>query len=228
MRLFQRLRQRHAGKPAQSLRKFEARVEQMEGRVVLTGGSGATIALQGSMIEILGTNLGDTGSVSLVHGSYEVKVSNSQGSDDDLFPASGVSSVEFVGGSGTNTFANATSLMGYLYGGSGSNTFTGGSGMDVLVASGSGLNVLNAGSGDEILIASGGGTNILNGGAGFDEMVSEAGSNTFNAGSGPSLIIAAGGQNVVNAGSGYATVYSFSSTDQINPNANTTVIKIGY
>ena len=72
-------------------------------------GSGASIALSNGMIEILGTNLGDTGSVSIQNGSVQIRVSNSRGSDDVAFPLSQVASIFYQGGSGNSTFTNATS-----------------------------------------------------------------------------------------------------------------------
>ena len=70
---------------ARGRRDFHSCVEPLEGRSMLTG-SGATIALSNGMIEILGTNLGDTGSVSIQNGSVQIRVSNSRGSDDVAFP----------------------------------------------------------------------------------------------------------------------------------------------
>ena len=52
MRFFQRNRDR-------GVRRFEVGVEEMEGRRLLTG-SGVTVVLSGTMLEIVGTNLGDT------------------------------------------------------------------------------------------------------------------------------------------------------------------------
>lgn len=207
-------------------RGFQAAVEAMEGRRLLTG-SGASIVLAGSTIEVTGTNLGDTGVVSMANGSVEVRVANAKGSDDVFFPASQVGSIEYFGGSGKNSFTNATSLTGHLNGGSGDNTLTGGSGIDFLVSTGGGANVLNAGSGFEVLEAMGTGTNTLNGGSGFDEMLAFAGHNQFNGGSGYDFMIAVGGENVINAGSGYATVYSFSSTDVVHSNSGMTVYRFG-
>jgi Ca2+-binding RTX toxin-like protein len=227
MRLIQRDRPQGSGRADRGLRRFEAGVEEMEGRLALSG-PGATIALQGSAIEVIGSDLGDTGLVTLQNGTVDVKVSNSQGSEDDQFPASEVGSIVYLGGAGNNTFTNDTPLTGYLYGGSGNNTLTGGSGTDYLVATSGGVNVLNAGSGFEVLEAVGDGTNTLNGGSGYDEMLAFAGNNQFNDGSGYDFIIADGGQNVINAGTGSATVYSFSSTDVINANGQMTVDRYGY
>jgi RTX calcium-binding nonapeptide repeat (4 copies) len=227
MRLFQHDRHQDVGQRARGIRRFAAGVEGLEGRRLLNG-SGATILLTGSTIEIIGTNLGDTGRVTIQNGAVDVKISNSQGSDDDQFPVAQVGSIVYLGGSGNNTFTNDTPLNADLYGGAGNNTLTGGSGVDLLVATSGGVNVLNAGSGFEVLEATGTGTNTLNGGSGYDEMLAFAGNNQFNDGSGYDFIIAVGGQNVINAGTGYATVYSFSSTDVINANGQMTVYHFGY
>lgn len=221
MWLFQRDRRRHPGRPAKGVRRFEAGLEEMEGRRVLNG-SGATIALVGSTIEVIGTNLGDTGSVTMQNGMVEVKMSNSQGSDDDLFPASGVVAIEYIGGSGNNTFANDTPLTGLLFGGSGNNVLTGGSGFDYLFAEGSGTNVLNAGSGTEMIEALGG-NNTLNAGTGNTTIFAFAGDNHVVGGSGTMSVITLGGQNVIDGGTGASTVFSFVSTDEIHQNAEMTV-----
>jgi len=227
MLYFERDRGTSAGRRCRSPRRFEAGVEGMEGRRMLTA-SGAAIVLAGSTVEVFGTDLGDTGMVTSRDGSVEIRLTNSQGYDDVLFPASQVSAIEFFGGSGKNTFTNATPLTGYLYGGSGDNVLTGGSGMDFLIATSTGTNVLNAGSGSEILEALGGGSNTRNGGSGSDTMISFAGNNHIVGGTGSSFIISFGGRNVIEGGHGSSTVYSFSSTDVIVPNDRETVIHIGY
>jgi Ca2+-binding RTX toxin-like protein len=209
-------------------RAFRAGVEALEGKALLTG-SGATIVLAGGIIEVLGTNLGDTGSVNLQSdGRYHVHMANTQGSDDVAFPASQVSAVYYVGGAGNNSFTNATSLTGYLYGGSGSNVLTGGSGVDYLVAWGSGTQVLNAGSGYEVLEAVGPGTATLNGGSGTDVFYATAGVNTIHGGSGVNSIISYGGRNTIDGGTGYSYVYSYVSTDVITSRPTQVVYHLGY
>ncbi len=208
-------------------RRFVAVVERVEDRKLLTG-SGASIVLSGTTLEVFGTNLGDTGSVGLTNGSVEVRLSNSTGNDDVFFPASQVGLIEYFGGGGKNTFSNNTSLTSYLFGGSGDNVLTGGSGTDYLIASGGGTNVLNAGSGNEVLETFGTGNTTLNGGSGSDTMITFAGTNHVVGGTGSSFIVALGGQNTIDGGPGTAYVYSFSSTDVIHPTQGTTVIHIGY
>ena len=222
MLLFDRNRGSDVKRRPRNIKRFEAGVEGLEGRRMLTG-SGATIVLTGTTVEVFGSNFGDTGLVTSQNGLVDVKVSNAQGSDDVQFPASQVGLIEFFGGSGKNSFTNATSLTGYLFGGSGDNVLTGGSGLDFLIATSSGTNVLNAGSGFEILEAVGSGTNTLVGGSGYDTMISFAGNNHFVVGAGYDSILTFGGQNVIDGGPGYATVYSFSSTDVIHRNDRMTV-----
>ena len=224
MLLFERDRGSDAKRRDRGARRFEAGVEGMEGRRMLTG-SGATIILSGTTIEVFGSNNGDTGVVAMKHGAVDVSVSNSQGSDDVQFPASEVGAIEYFGGGGNNNFTNATSLTGYLYGGSGDNVLTGGSGVDYLFATSGGTNVLNAGSGFETLQAFGGGTNILNGGSGDDTMFTFAGNDRITGGSGSNLILTFGGQNVVDGGSGDSTVIDFTGEDVIIPNDRETVIE---
>jgi len=196
--------------------------EPLEGRALLTG-SGATIVLVGSLIEVIGTDHGDNGSVSLQGNAYHVKLANSQGSDDVAFPAGQVSAVYYQGGRGANTFANATALTGYLIGGPGDNTLTGGSGVDYLMASGTGSDRLNAGPGTEYLTAYGSGTNVLTGGGGTDQMSVSAGANTINAGSGSDTVITFGGQNTVTGGTGATTLYSLDPADTVTPSSHVTV-----
>jgi Ca2+-binding RTX toxin-like protein len=227
MWLFQRDRRSDVGPRVRGIRRFEAGVEGMEGRLLLTG-SGAVIILSGTTIEVIGSNYGDTGVVSLQNGSVDVNVSNSHGSDNVLFPASQVDSIDYFGGSGDNSFTNATSLTGFLCGGSGNNILNGGSGSDFLLASSSGTNILNAGSGVETLEAAGSGTNILKGGSGYDTMYAFSGNNQIVGGSGSTYIIAIGGQNSIDGGTGNSIVYSFSSTDAIVPRAGETIVHIGY
>ncbi len=150
MLLFHRDRRSGVGRRTSSRRQFVAALEGMEGRQLMTG-SGALIFLSGTTLEVIGTSLGDTGSVGLNKGSVEVQVSNSAGSDDIFFPASQVGEIDYFGGTGSNTFANNTPITGYLFGGPGDNVLTGGSGQDFLIANGGGTNVLNAGTGSEVL-----------------------------------------------------------------------------
>ena len=227
MLVIERDRGSDAKRRARGARRFEAHVEGMEDRRLLSG-SGALIFLSGTTIEVYGSNNGDTGLVAMKGGSVDVKVSNAQGSDEVLFPASQVTSIEYFGGGGHNNLTNNTSLTGYLYGGSGDNVLTGGSGSDYLIASSGGTNVFNAGSGMEVLEALGSGTNILIGGSGYDTMITFSGNNHVVGGSGSDFIVALGGQNTIDGGSGSLIVYSFSSTDVIHPNQGTTVIPIGY
>ncbi len=207
---------------------FRAGVETLEGRAVLSA-SGANIFLSYGMVGVVGTNLGDTGSVSLQGNLVHVKVSNAQGSDDVAFPAADVNSVYFKGGSGSNTFSNDTSLTGYLYGGSGNNVLNAGAGTDYLIARGQGTEVLNAGSGSAVLQATGTGTHYLNGGTGSTTMIVTAGTNYLQGGSGTNTIATYGGQNTINGGSGDTYVFSFVSTDVITPaSGRQSVYRIGY
>ena len=201
--------------------RFQAGVQNLEGRSLLT--SGATILLSNGTLEVFGTNLGDTGSFSVQNNMVNVQISNAQGSDDVAFPAGEVSSVLYMGGSGNNTFANNTSLTGFLYGGSGSNTLTGGSGIDFLVASGSGTNVLNAGSGSEYLEAFGPGHNILNGSSGADTLIAFNGINTLTGGTGTTTVETFGGTNLIDGGPGNSTILSFDGSDVIIPEPNEVV-----
>ncbi len=227
MLLWKRGRGSKTNRRRRGVRRFEAGVEGMEGRLLLTG-SGATIVLSGTTIEVFGSNNGDTGVVAMKNGAVDVSISNAQGSDDVQFPASQVGAIEYFGGSGSNHFTNATSLTGYLYGGSGNNVLAGGSGVDYLFATSNGTNVLDAGSGFEMLETYGDGTNTLNGGSGYTTVLALGGDNRIVGGSGYEFILTYGGQNLIDAGSGYATVYSFSSTDVINSNQDMAVYKIGY
>ena len=83
-----------------------------DGGAALLTGSGATILLTGSTIEVLGLQPRRHRA-----GHHEGRLGRGpglelQGSDDVLFPASAVGSIAYFGGCGSNSFTNATSFTG--------------------------------------------------------------------------------------------------------------------
>ena len=65
--------------------RFVANVEAIEGRTLLTA-TGATILLSNGVIEVLGTNLGDTGSVTLQGGRITSRSRTRGGATTSRFP----------------------------------------------------------------------------------------------------------------------------------------------
>ncbi len=169
-------------------RRLEPRVEGLEGRQLLSGGS---VVQNGALVTITPAPTGPN--VAIVsyqpHNGAQMLDVNLNGTAN-FFSLSQVAFVYYEGSgiSGTQTFMDSTSLHTVAWGGSGSNLFQGGSGQDEFFG--------------------GSGSNTFDEGAGYDVLVSGAGANVFNANAnGSGEIIAIGAQNTVNMPPGAAANY---------------------
>ncbi len=160
-------------------RRLEARVEGLEGRQLLTGGS---VVQNWALVVVTPASIGPN--VAIVsyqsHNGVKMLDVNLNGADN-YFSLSQVAFVYYEGSgiSGTQTFMDATSLHTVAWGGSGSNLFQGGSGQDVFFG-GSGSNTFDAGSGFDVLVG-GTGANVFNENAsGSGEIVEVGTQNTIN------------------------------------------------
>ena len=145
-------------KPAS--RRLGARVEGLESRSLMTGGS---VVQSGGLVTVTPASAGaNTAIVSYqsVKGTTMLDV-NLNGTDHD-FSLSQVGFVYYMGSgvSGSQTFANTTGLHTVAWGGSGTNLFVGGTGQDIFFG-GSGANTFDAGSGFDELVGGNGG-NVFN------------------------------------------------------------------
>lgn len=172
-------------------RRLEARVEALEGRHLLTGGS---VVQNGALAIITPAATGPN--VAIVsyqsHNAVKMLDVNLNGADN-YFSLSQVAFVYYEGSgiAGSQTFEDSTSLHTVAWGGSGSNLFQGGSGQDEFFG-GSGSNTFDAGSG-------------------FDVFVGGTGANVFNENaSGSGDIFEVGIQNTINVPQGSTGHYAIS------------------
>lgn len=156
-----------AGEVAQTVRKqrpkprrFDARVDRLEGRDLMAGGS---VVLTPGLVTITPSSTGPN--VAIV--SYQ-NVSGTRELDVNLNGVNhyfGLSAVGFVYYEGSSvsvryTFENETGLHTVAWGGSGANLFVGTTGNDDFFG-GSGMNTFDPGSGFDMLIG-GSGPNVFN------------------------------------------------------------------
>jgi len=160
-------------------RRREMRVERLESRHLMTGG---TVVQSGGLVTVMPALTGpNTAVVSYqnVNGANMLDV-NLNGRDN-YFSLLQVGFVYYrgSGASGAQTFQNNTSLHTIAWGGSGTNLFVSSSGQDDFYG-GSGTNTFDAGSGDDVLFG-GTGTNVFNENATGSGLIIEVGSsNTIN------------------------------------------------
>jgi Ca2+-binding RTX toxin-like protein len=175
-----------AGEVAQTVRKqraksrrFDARVDRLEGRNLMTGGS---VVLAGGLVTITPSSTGPNVAIvsyQNVSGTRELDV-NLNGVDH-YFGLNAVGFVYYRGSSvsGAQTFENETGLHTVAWGGSGANLFASTTGNDEFFG-GSGTNTFDAGSGPDMLIG-GSGPNVFNESiSGSGEILESGSSNTVN------------------------------------------------
>jgi hypothetical protein len=156
-----------AAEVAQTLRKnrakprrFDARVDRLEGRNLMAGGS---VVLTGGLVTITPSSTGPNVAIvsyQNVNGTMELDA-NLNGVNHDF----GLGSVGFVyyegsSVSGAQTFENETGLHTVAWGGSGANLFVSTTAEDEFFG-GSGTNTFDAGSGVDFLVG-GSGANVFN------------------------------------------------------------------
>ena len=141
-------------------RRLEAKVEGLESRNLLSGGS---VALCGGMVTITPASVGpNIAVVSYQSHNGATMVDVNLNGTDHFFSPSQVGFVYYEGSgiSGAQTFEDSTSLHSVAWGGSGANLFQAGSGQDTFFG-GSGSNTFDAGSGYDIFMG-GAGPNVFN------------------------------------------------------------------
>ncbi len=161
-------------------RRFMARVEGLETRNLLTGGS---VVQSGGLVTVTPASTGpNTAIVSYQNvGGVNMLDVNLNGADY-TYSLSKVGFVYYIGAStsGNQTFINQTSLHTVAWGGSGTNLFIGGTGQDQFDG-GIGTNTFDAGTGNDVLIG-GRGINIFNENASGSGVIQRIGTqNTINA-----------------------------------------------
>jgi Ca2+-binding RTX toxin-like protein len=145
------------------------------------------------------------------------------------FPDTAVSRIQFTGGAGNDTFANATILPvigsggpgdDKLIGGAGNNTLDGGNGNDTLYG-GFGSDVLVGGYGDDRLfdwsgdgtLSGGDGADVLIGGDGNEHLDGGAGDDTLDGGAGDDILDGGKGNDTLRGGEGNDTIDGGAGTD---------------
>ena len=169
--------------------RLAARVEGLEARALLTGGS---VVQGGGLVTVTPASSGPNVAIvsyQNVNGTMELNV-NLNGSNFD-FSLSQVGFVYYEGSGvgGSQTFQNTTSLHTVAWGGSGTNLFES-SGNDQ----------------DEFFGGSGG--NTFDAGSGFDVLIGGSGPNTFNESlTGSGEILEVGSSNTINVPAGATGQY---------------------
>jgi hypothetical protein len=171
-------------------RRLEAKVETLESRELLTGGS---VVQSGALVTVTPAPSGPNVAIVSyqVHGGATVLDVNLNGSDN-YFSLSQVGFVYYEGSGvgGAQTFENNTSLHTVAWGGSGTNLFES-----------------NGGAADEFI--GGSGSNTFDAGSGFDVLIGGAGANVFNeSATGSGEIIEVGDQNTINTPPGATGHYT--------------------
>jgi len=160
-------------------RRLEARVEGLESRNLMSGGS---VVQNGGLVTITPAPIGpNTAIVSYQSHSGTTMLDVNLNGSDNYFSRSQVGFVYYMGAStsGAQTFEDSTSLHTVAWGGSGTNLFEGGAGQDEMFG-GSGNNTFIAGSGYDVMIG-GAGTNVFNENSTGSGLIFEVGShNTIN------------------------------------------------
>jgi Ca2+-binding RTX toxin-like protein len=160
-------------------RRLDARLEVLEARSLMTGGS---VVQTGGLVTITPASTGANTAVvtyQSVYGTTMLDV-NLNGRDH-YFSLAQVGFVYYLGShaAGAQTFENNTSLHSVAWGGSGTNVFEAGTGSDEFFG-GSGSNTFDAGSGFDVLIG-GTGANVFNESLTGSGLIVEAGnSNSIN------------------------------------------------
>jgi hypothetical protein len=161
-------------------RRWEARVEGLEARGLLTGGS---VVQVGGLVTVTPASSGPNVAIvsyQNVNGTMALNV-NLNGSNFD-FSLGQVGFVYYEGGGvgGSQTFQNTTSLHSVAWGGSGTNLFESSGNAQDEFFGGSGGNTFDAGSGFDVLIG-GSGPNTFNESlTGSGEILEVGSSNTIN------------------------------------------------
>jgi hypothetical protein len=170
------------GRKARSHR-LETRVEGLESRTLMTGGS---VVQSGALVTVTPASTGpNTAIVSYQNHQGTTMLDVNLNGSDNYYSLSQVGFVYYLGSgaSGAQTFQDSTSLHVVAYGGSGTNLFEGGSGQDDFFG-GSGSNTFDAGSGYDLLIG-GVGANVFNEDATGSGLIMEVGND--NAINGPTV-----------------------------------------
>jgi Ca2+-binding RTX toxin-like protein len=161
-------------------RRIAARVEALESRNLLTGGS---VVQSGGLVIVTPTSSGPNVAIvsyQNVNGATMLDVNLNGANNYFSLASAGFVYYEGSSTSGAQTFENLTSLHTVAWGGSGSNTFVSGGNAQDEFFGGSGSNTFDAGSGYDILIG-GSGANVFNESpTGSGEIVESGNQNTLD------------------------------------------------
>jgi Ca2+-binding RTX toxin-like protein len=166
-------------------RRLEARVEGLERRNLMAGGS---VVQSGGLVTVTPAPTGpNTAIVSYQNVGGTTMLDVNLNGSDNYFSLAQVGFVYYMGTgvSGNQTFENETSLHTVAWGGSGSNLFVSTSGADEFFG-GSGNNTFVAGTGYDVLVAGNGGNVFDENAAGSGFILEGGSSDTINAPAGAS------------------------------------------
>jgi Calpain family cysteine protease/RTX calcium-binding nonapeptide repeat (4 copies) len=163
------------------------------------------------VLRIHGTSSNDVASVSI--GLNGVVIAQ-MGRQTVVLAQSALTSIEFSGGAGDDSFTNSTAIQSTVHGGDGNDTLNGGSGPDFIVG-GYGQDTIHGngghdtlwGSGDSDVVYGDDGYDVLFGHGGNDQLHGGAGRDTLNGGTGNDTLWGdAGNDLIVTVGNGVDTV----------------------
>jgi Ca2+-binding RTX toxin-like protein len=152
--------------------KFRPELENLESRRLLA----ASVALNGGVLSITGTDGPDTVFVTQAHGKINVIVAGPGGSVQ-TFNKANVKTIFFDGRAGDDIFVNLTNVRAIALGGDGNDILVGGRNNDILIG-GAGNDILIGGRGNDFLEGDAG-DDVLMGGPGNDMEFGEDGNDRF-------------------------------------------------
>ena len=184
--------------------KANSSYEVLESRRVL-----ASIFLNSSgELFIAGDSANDVGALVASDDQVEASIT---GAESQMFEASEIERVTFIGNDGNDTFTNSTDIVARFFGGNGNDTLTGGSNDDTLNG-GAGADVLSGGGGDDRLIGSSGDDEIR-GGEGNDTIFGSADLNTIYGDAGDDIIFGGDQIDRIFGGDGIDKIYGLGGDD---------------
>ncbi len=149
-------------------------IEALEHRTFLTGVTGVS----GGVLNVDGTSLADTITLTKVGSQYKVVISNVNGKTTQLFAVAGINKVVITGDNGDDVITAGAGMPGVLMdGGKGNDMLIGGVGNDSLFGG------AYADDGDDTLLGYGGDDKLL-GGVGNDRLDGGAGADWMSGGDG--------------------------------------------
>ena len=174
----------------------------------------ATVNLDAATGEIVigGSNAVDVARVTQNNGVVTV-THDGINSVTEMFDASDVNSILFVGLGGDDFFENTTSISANALGQGGNDTLIGGSGADRLIGNG-GNDIIRGNGGDDFILAGNGDDNV-DAGAGNDRVLGIRGFNNIEAGTGDDEVFGGLGTDIITVTSGTNILVGSSGDDSI-------------